>query len=687
MVRVVRVVRPPPPPVSNRTTTAPWTRAHALNSLCLAGSARSSSGGRRSSTRATSDSRTKDRSFASSPHSNASSSHSNARSGSTTTTPKGASFGERDETFRPPSSTSRPPSSPNRRASPSTPPSFPRSPRAPNASLALAAALRVLRRVFDASSAANAAASSASESRGGDGVAGRAPRTVPRRVAKGASKSLEGDGREGTRDARRVTLVSETEKRLAAFAAAGIRVIRPSRPESFSSPPARRRPPRRSRRLRRSRLRRSRLRRSRLRVYVRTRLSLRLGLRPCRPSSRLGVAERDVRARGLLSATENAADGSVELGDALGIGRGRVDGVNVGERAFLSFPPERRCRLGITRVTHHVGVSGSVRRLFDPRRDDPRRGYPAIGRIGRAADGVNVGERAFLSLPSVARTKTGPFAVCSIPSRGQRRNPSRGQRRNPSRGQRRNPSRGGQIRRPRRDGDRNRKDASPRRWERRAPGRNRRRRRERRATWRNRRRRRRLRLRSVDGGLRFTSQPTPSLLHQDMRQRYHDHREVRVGPDAPSRGDDASVSVRGAEQPLERRLHQTPRGAVDGPDTLGKGSRWCRRRKRRIGTRVRRGEDAPERLDALATQLDVAPADERLDEVERADIDGGGVDGLREEERGGIGGQRSRRARRGRRLAGRGGEWARLTSVATKGRGGAPSWTRRRRNTPRGGNQ
>ena len=52
---------------------------------------------------------------------------------------------------------------------------------------------------------------------------------------------------------------------------------------------------------------------------------------------------------------------------------------------------------------------------------------------------------------------------------------------------------------------------------------------------------------------------------------------------------------------------------------------------------------------------------------------------------GGIGGQRSRRSRRGRRLAGRGGEWARLTSVATKGRGGAPSWTRRRRNTPRGG--
>ena len=264
-------------------------------------------------------------------------------------------------------------------------------------------------------------------------------------------------------------------------------------------------------------------------MYVRTRLSLRLGLRPCRPSSRLGVAERDVRARGLLSATENAADGSVKLGDALGIGRGRVDGVNVGERAFLSFPPERRCRLGIVRVTHRVGISGSVRRLFDPRRDDPRRGYPRR-------------------------------------SRGRRRR----------RGQRRNPSRGGQIRRPRHDGDRIRKDASPRRWERRAPGRNRRRRRERRATWRNRRRRRRLRLRSVDGGLRFTSQPTSSLLHQDMRQRYHDHREVRVGPDAPSRGDDASVSVRGAEQPLERRLHQTPRGAVDGPDTLGKGSRWCR---------------------------------------------------------------------------------------------------------------
>ena len=88
--------------------------------------------------------------------------------------------------------------------------------------------------------------------------------------------------------------------------------------------------------------RRARLRRSRLRVYVRTRLSLRLGLRPCRPSPHLGVVERDVRARVLLSATENAADGSVELGDALGIGRDRVDGVNVGERAFLSFPPERR---------------------------------------------------------------------------------------------------------------------------------------------------------------------------------------------------------------------------------------------------------------------------------------------------------------------------------------------------------
>ena len=83
----------------------------------------------------------------------------------------------------------------------------------------------MLRRVFDASSAANAAASSASESRGGDGVAGRAPRTIPRRVAKGASKSLEGDGREGTRDARRVTLVSETEKRLAAFAAARVTFV------------------------------------------------------------------------------------------------------------------------------------------------------------------------------------------------------------------------------------------------------------------------------------------------------------------------------------------------------------------------------------------------------------------------------------------------------------------------------
>ena len=190
------------------------------------------------------------------------------------------------------------------------------------------------------------------------------------------------------------------------------------------------------------------------------------------------------------------------------------------------------------------------------------------------------------------------------------------------------------------------------------------------------------------------SHPPPSLLHQQTRERYHDDREVRVvRADASSRRVDSRVSVHGAEHPLERRFHQVPRRAVGGAHNLGEGRgrvRGGRGRERRVairdgrgrgrrggrgrggccgrGARVDRGEDASQRLDALATQLDVAPADERLDEVEGADVDVGGVDGLRAEGWGGASRVSDRDARV--RVGAAGGCWVDIDRDAGRGSGG-----------------